>query len=238
MMPTQRLSEAAREYVERESYLRYEITAEPDGYPYRVTSPRVRAEQQLLVVGDSVAFGIGVDDAATLPSAVQGLVGERYQVLNAAMPGYGTDENLAVVEHHRDRGIAHLVYLLCKNDLEQQGDAVEEVLAVLRRLAAYRTSYGSITVVLHAFVWDVTPHLLAPERADELLDFSAQVARSAEVELAGTGLLLVDWAELARQHARESKTPFANVALYADDCHFSPAGNLLLARALVEARLR
>ena len=60
-------------------------------YPLARTSSRTR----VLMLGDSIAFGYGVADEDTFASLLE----ERgYEVVNLAVPGYGTDQSLLRLE--------------------------------------------------------------------------------------------------------------------------------------------
>jgi hypothetical protein len=50
--------------------------------------PLVRAKRKILVVGDSVAFGVGVKDGETFSSHLQELMGNARKVVNAGVGGY------------------------------------------------------------------------------------------------------------------------------------------------------
>lgn len=57
----------------------------------RTTVPRARGSaRRVVLLGDSVVFGWGVDDGETLADGAQARLGTRWEVLNAGQPGYST----------------------------------------------------------------------------------------------------------------------------------------------------
>ena len=72
----------------------------------------MRSGRRLLLAGDRVAFGVRVGDADTAASALQRLVGNGYEVVNAGVGGYGPDEILATIDTlSAEREFAGLVYI-------------------------------------------------------------------------------------------------------------------------------
>ena len=61
----------------------------------------------VVFLGDSLTFGEGVDDAATLPSQFARDTGGRYQVTNLAVSGYGTQQVLRALETGRLDPVLH-----------------------------------------------------------------------------------------------------------------------------------
>jgi lysophospholipase L1-like esterase len=53
---------------------------------------RVAGKRRILLLGDSITFGYGLDEESTYPSMLKEMLGEGYEVINAASIGYGTDQ--------------------------------------------------------------------------------------------------------------------------------------------------
>jgi lysophospholipase L1-like esterase len=89
---------------------------------------------RIVVLGDSVAFGWGVDDAVTFVRRLEaewvpGASGKRLEVVNTALPMYDTNQELAALREvglslHPD--LVLLVYVV--NDVEPTRDVVETLL--------------------------------------------------------------------------------------------------------------
>jgi hypothetical protein len=81
---------------------------------------------RVAVIGDSVAWGLGVTPdqtyAALLPSRLEALTGQAWEAYDMGVPGYGT---VQIVEHFRERGLAYdpdvVVYGYWFNDFHQLG---------------------------------------------------------------------------------------------------------------------
>jgi len=80
------------------------------------------SKEHILVVGDSVTFGVGVSDDETLPYFLGRRIQEKYkniQVLNLGVPGYGIDQYyLRLKQHIVDLKPKIIIVLICsRNDL-------------------------------------------------------------------------------------------------------------------------
>ena len=67
--------------------------------------------KRVAVLGDSTAFGWGVDQDKMWSAQLQGLLGQGVEVLNFAVPGYSTDQELWLLEHEVVRYDVDLVLL-------------------------------------------------------------------------------------------------------------------------------
>lgn len=67
--------------------------------------------KRVLVLGDSTAWGWGVDDAQTWTRLVERELGSAVELVNLAVPGYGTDQELWVLEREAPRHQPDLVLL-------------------------------------------------------------------------------------------------------------------------------
>lgn len=55
-------------------------------------------KRRVLFLGDSMTWGWGVNDGERFTDLVAGALGERVEIFNAAVPGYGTDQQLWTLE--------------------------------------------------------------------------------------------------------------------------------------------
>jgi len=78
---------------------------------------------RIALLGDSIAWGWGVDDGLSFADLVEERLGPEVEVINLGVPGYGTDQQLWVLEHEARRYDPDLV-LLCflLNDIEGNGN--------------------------------------------------------------------------------------------------------------------
>jgi len=86
----------------------YGAVTTTDGRGYRGPAwddARAGAECRVLCLGDSVTFGLGVEDDETFPARLEALLregGREAAVYNAGVPGYDTVQEGAVLERLRD----------------------------------------------------------------------------------------------------------------------------------------
>ncbi len=77
---------------------------------------------RVLVLGDSFAFGLGVNVEHSLPAVLQGLLTQslrRPEVINMAVSGYSTDQQIVLYREVGSRLAPDLVILVaCDNDFE------------------------------------------------------------------------------------------------------------------------
>lgn len=55
---------------------------------------------RIVAIGGSTTYGVKVNDDETWPAALEGELGERYEVLNLGVPAHGTTEHLAMLAFH------------------------------------------------------------------------------------------------------------------------------------------
>jgi len=67
---------------------------------------------RIALLGDSIAWGWGVDDGQSFPDQLEDLLGSGVEVINLAVPGYGTDQQLWILEREGRRYRPDLV-LVC-----------------------------------------------------------------------------------------------------------------------------
>ncbi len=92
--------------------------------------PDVRRDEprRILVLGDSFAFGVGVDDDHTLAAQLGLLLGPAWEVLNGGVSGYSTDQELLWFERLESLRPEIVVLVVCDNDFgANTEDAAYEV---------------------------------------------------------------------------------------------------------------
>ena len=96
----------------------FDVTIEIGARGFRGAWPEPREDRvRVLILGDSFAFGWGVGEEQMLSSRL-GAMEERFQVWNAAVSGYGTDQQKLLLEELVPELRPHfVVYVYCPNDL-------------------------------------------------------------------------------------------------------------------------
>lgn len=56
------------------------------------TGGKAPEKKRIVILGDSITFGYGLDEKATYPAMLQGLLGDSYEVINSGVVGYGIDQ--------------------------------------------------------------------------------------------------------------------------------------------------
>lgn len=98
------------------------VTINDDGFRGpRVPLPRTPGRPRILFLGDSYAFGHGVEDDETAAAQLERLL-PGCEVVNLGVTGYSTDQELLLL---RERGLAYrpdvVVLMICGNDLLDNG---------------------------------------------------------------------------------------------------------------------
>jgi lysophospholipase L1-like esterase len=222
-------SDRVRDYLAKESRLDYSYSTDSQGF--RRTVPEVVSADEILIIGDSVPFGVGVDDAATAASALQALAGARYRIVNAGVGGYdGYQASLLAERVSSSHRYSGLIYVACQNDFDDVAQAAE----VLNRVRALSNRFQQRVIVMLVTYMEYNLR-------DVLLDrgWSAQQIAGTDALRQGlpglasrAGFEYADWTDIVSQFARDQKSIFARFGLYVDHAHLSPLGNRLMAEQL------
>jgi lysophospholipase L1-like esterase len=103
----------------------YRVNTDAKGYRSTRLAPGKKpvGVRRIVVLGDSYTFGVGVENDETIPAQLETLLnaanrGQRYEVINAGSPGWGTENELAFWMARRDELQPDLLILLFyRNDL-------------------------------------------------------------------------------------------------------------------------
>ncbi len=237
------LSARSRDWLRDKSRLRFRYSTNSSGR--RSTVPIVDALRTLLVVGDSVAFGEGVNDSRTVASLLQGMLGTSVRVVNAGVGGYTGAQVLesarsALEDLAEDRGkgarFDALVYLSSQNDFMEDRERSYEAVAeeVYSGMAALRVGFSGKMVTLQvSYLEFIVPDFLLAEGWSEKKMRRSQQLYEALPDIARRhGFAYVDWRELVRDAVRDNRSIFASAALYVDHGHLSPEGSRFVATAI------
>jgi hypothetical protein len=103
--------------------------------------------RHLLVLGDSFMFGSGVRDDETLSARLDAALGERVQVVNGGVPGYGIFQMQAALERLGERIRPEQVLLvLWQGDLLRRPPSAEEREAFLSKTRRMQLLKSSVLV--------------------------------------------------------------------------------------------
>jgi hypothetical protein len=192
------------------------------------------------MVGDSVMFGVGVNDEDTIASRLQGLLGSRYRVVNAAVGGYSGDQAIEMARRRvaEDRYRA-LIYVACQNDfmIERGVTFADQAREVLDRLAALSPAFdGNVVVLLETYMEYTLQDVLGDAGwPGRLITRTDDLRRGLSAVAAQRRFRFIDWTSVVENHAKRTGTIFGRFALYADHAHLSPLGSALAAEQLRDA---
>ena len=225
-----RMSERLRAYLKKESRLQYSYST--DSHGFRTTVPSVDSNEQVLIVGDSVPFGVGVADEATAASHLQRLVSKRYRIINASVGGYdGQQAFLMARKISNNKKFAGLIYIACQNDFMQNEDWIKEANSVLAKIKSISTRFDdNVIIVLHTYMEYNLRDIFLEDGWKEKLIIDTHALRSALPEMCSKyGYEYHDWTDIVSDFMEKERSIFSRFALYADHCHLSPLGNRLMA---------
>jgi hypothetical protein len=219
------ISDKFKKYLAAQSRLQVSFSTDENGF--RKTLPLVEAEKKIVIVGDSVAFGLCTNDSDTVASYLQRMVGNRYRILNAAVSGYNGAQIVKMAKQlSATDAFSCLIYIAYQNDFQLPGGAS----GVLKQLNSMSDKFGGKVIVsFQTSLMQCVP--------DMFLNFvgTSEVSRLREEVKTASGSLgfsYCDWVEAADAFQAGHKALFAKFALYNDHCHLSPQGNELLAQEL------
>lgn len=228
------LSEKTRQYIQDKTGIRFRYTT--DSLGRRINVPSVSSAKKVLVVGDSVAFGVGVDDKDTVVSQLQSTFGADIEVVNAAVGGYGATQALKVAESasQREKYLA-VVYVACQNDfMEDDQDWSQNANTHLRQLkkVADRFDNRVLVILVTSLEYNANSVLGSTGWDAKSIEQTTQLRSSIKDSSASLGFRFADWTDLVNDYRLTTRTEFAPFSLYVDHLHLSPAGNRILSERI------
>ena len=228
-----RMSERLRAYLKKESRLHYAYSTDDRGF--RTTVPSVDSNKKVLMIGDSVPFGVGVADEFTAASHLQGMVGKRYRIVNASVGGYeGQQAFLMARKISNNTKFAGLIYVACQNDFMGKEDWIQEADNVLARIKTISKRFGdNVVIVLHTYM-EYTLRDIFHENGwkQKRIEKTHALRRALPKICKEYGYGYYDWTDIVDDFLKVEKSIFSRFALYSDHCHLSPLGNRLMAETL------
>ena len=207
----------------------------------RITKPEFSSSKKVLIVGDSVAFGVGTGDAYTSASFLQSMLGDRAQVINAGVGGYDGYKSLETAKMKaQSSNYEALIYIACQNDFRVGGNGAyspELALDVFKKFEELKNTFnGRVIMILQTYMaYNMRDVLADVQGWDESQTTQTNILRE-EVKSGASklGIEVYDFTHLVDEYRLEKKSVFAPAALYVDHSHFSPEGNELIAEFLHE----
>jgi lysophospholipase L1-like esterase len=226
-------SNRLKAYIEEESRINYSYSTDSNGF--RKTVPEVKSDKQILIIGDSVAFGVGVDDEHTAASQLQKTIGEQYRIINGGVGNYnGRQAFLMAKKLSDENNFAGLIYIACQNDFMQAESWVGEAKDVLTEINTISDRFNNNIIIMLETYMEYTLHdfFLDTDWSDKRIEETHSLRRSLPKITAEFGFEYYDWTETVSNFMKKEKSIFSRFALYSDHAHMSPLGNRLMANEL------
>jgi lysophospholipase L1-like esterase len=233
------LSDDLKQYIKEQARLHYTYNVGPDGY--RVTVPDVQSDHKILMVGDSVLFGLGVNDDVTMASYLQRKVGNSFRVVNTGVGGFSGEQALQMANKAaRKDNYEVLIYIACQNDFMLSPEGVPysvQAQQVLKKYAAVKDKFGGkVVVMLMPYMEYALDDILRKGGwYREMVAEMDRLRREMPVAAKELGLEYFDMTDVMNDYTQENGTIMARFALFADNAHLSPLGNRLAAEKLYES---
>jgi len=228
-----KLSSQLKAYINEQSRMYFEYST--DGKGFRKTIPNVTSDRKILIIGDSVPFGVGVDDENTAASHLQKLVGEQFKVLNAAVGGYnGTQAYLVAKKLSNQNNFDGLIYVACQNDFMIVKDWVGEAKKVLSKIQSLSNKFNNnVMVILITYMeYNLRDIFLIKGWKEEKIHQTHLLRNSMHQITEKLNFEYRDWTDNVHNFMEQEKSIFSRFALYSDHTHLSPLGNRLLANTM------
>ena len=235
------LSKDLSSFIKDNSLLQYDYNIDSSGN--RVTYPWVSVKKTIVVVGDSVAFGVGVADNATIASHLQLNFGGSARVVNLGVGGYNAEQVYKVSSDNTFTSPENiLVYIASENDFHNNESGFDFQLfkQYISRYTALvdNGKYEKVIVLLHSYI---------QSNYDSIVHVSRYWKSSQEkLKLAGefiggvqstSTVALIDFRDVIRDEKISKMSIFAGLDFYVDHCHMSSEGNRRIA-AVLETTIR
>jgi lysophospholipase L1-like esterase len=235
--PSTELSDSLKTYIADKTRLQFAYSTDEKGF--RTTLPSVSSDREILVIGDSVPFGAGVDDGSTVASFLQKMLKKEYKVVNAGVGRYrGQQCFLMANKLSKSQAFKGLIYVACQNDFMEAEDSTKEVEDwgkeaedVVNKLKSISHRFNhNIILVLHTYMQhNLRDVFLEKGWKDKLVNNTTRLRKKMRVAAVNAGFAYYDWSDLVSDYMEQKKSLFARFALYNDHCHLSPLGNRLMA---------
>jgi lysophospholipase L1-like esterase len=230
----EQFSERLKAFQTRTSRLNYKYSSDANGF--RKTLPDVNADRQVLIIGDSVSFGVGVSDEFTVASYLQKFLGEQYKIINASVGGYnGQQAYLTAKKMSENKKFAGLIYIACQNDFTEGDDWSLPATDVLSKIESISDRFNNnIIVILQTYMeYNLRDIFLEYGWSEKRIQKTHSLRRALPEICAKRGFGYYDWTDIVSDFMKEEKSIFSRFALYVDHVHLSPLGNRLLAEKLL-----
>ncbi len=210
------------------------FTIRTDSNGYRQTEPVVAGQPQVVILGDSVAFGVNVDDNKTIASYLQARLGRRLSVINMAVGNYGVKEMLVTATEavQRFHDIRCFVYVACQNDLWNLAD-LRKAVSGIDEIASNKGLRIPIIMLLHTYMEYCLKDFFGDKGwPGKQIAHTDKLREEAKILCKQYKVSFIDWTNIVYAFKKAEGSWFAPFALYSDHCHLSPRGNKLAAKAI------
>jgi lysophospholipase L1-like esterase len=232
-----KLPQTLSKWLDQNSRLTYVYSTDDNGR--RLTLPRVVSDRKIVIVGDSVAFGVGVRDEQTVASHLQSIVAKsNIQVINLGVGGYDANQafEMAAQESH-NASQAALVYVACQNDFMKDGKFdISGMETTIEKFIHLKQSanYQRLVIVLQSYIEFSFHHLLnkwPQSRIDKMREgfiIFDGISKKSPYEA-------VNWDSVVNRYNIKHGSLFSGLSLYVDHVHLSNEGNRIMAKEIAKA---
>jgi lysophospholipase L1-like esterase len=229
------LSDDLKAFINSQSRHHFSYSSDSDGF--RKTLPIVNADKGVLIIGDSVSFGVGVDDKFTVASSLQKSLGNRYRVINASVGGYnGQQAFRAAMQLSQKYDFGGLIYIACQNDFHEAKDWIFEARDVLTKIKSISNRFdNNVIVILQTYMeYNLRDIFLDKGWSKEKIDKTHQLRQAMPELCKNNGFGYYDWTDIVKDYMDQEKSLLSRFALYVDHVHLSPLGNRLMSEKLYD----
>jgi lysophospholipase L1-like esterase len=206
----------------------------------RTTVPALASDRKVIIAGDSVANGAGIDDSETISSQLQALDPTR-QYINLGIAGVSAAHIICALDKAAGRykgQIEELIYVYCENDFTKPTKkrkpygTPEEVVSWLKDFVKTQ-GIAKVTVVYAPSIYNVVPQYTRFRQYGGYRAYTFARERAALAALvAQAGFEYIDISDVALAEAARAKTQFAALSVFSDHSHLSPYGTARLVERL------
>lgn len=228
----------ARAFIDR--YTTRKVRHRTNEHGERLTLPAIVSDSKVIVAGDSIANGAGLNDDETLASRLQTSDPSR-QYVNIGIGGADANDIACALERIAKRypgQIRELIYIYCENDFKDDKPmgTPEDVVSGLQQYVKAQ-GIDKVTILYAPYIYNVVPHLtrFRGYRGGNFDSHKSERERLIQLTR-NAGFDFFDMAELALREIDITGTEFAALRLYEDHAHWSPIGTSKMADYLITRR--
>lgn len=221
-------------YIKTKNYFTYEY--ETNELNQRIVIPYIENKKKIIIVGDSVGFGVGVNNGSDVVSLLQKKTND-FQFINLSVGGYNTQEIQKVISDNKYINTnAIIIYIACQNDfitLDEANIFDQKKLLSAKKLIETKIKQGLYKdglIVLTPDIYFLLSNFIQEYSNEQIITLKNSYDFFDNLDFKNK----INFYKHLKILDLENKSFTNSFSYYVDQIHFSPRGNQVLADTIYE----